>query len=562
MYRLLTVMASVWISTLVLLAMVLPVYAGNTVPTITSFTPTSGKAGDNITITGTYFTLASVVTFNGTLVNELTVKNATTITATVPVGATTGNISVTTAFGKATSAGIYYTVPVINSFSPTSGGVGDIITMTGTNFTGATAVNFNGSVAEFTVVNDISITSTVPEGATTGKISLITPGGNATSNSDFTVIETSTLALTIDPGAGYIGPLGDISLNYSLIGPQTYTGALLFNGDGKSLIHGLIPGAYKLCITSSHWLRRIIKGIYVDGSYSVNTELANGDANGDGQVNLFDFVVLDSKFNSADTMADLDGDGNVNLFDYMIIDQYFGAQGDSLLLLETKVNPKDGAEMVWTSSGDFLMGSSSGNSDESPQRSVYLDGFWMYKNEVTVAQYRAFCQTTGRSMPDAPNWGWQDTHPMVNVSWHDSTAYASWAGGSLPTEAQWEKAARGTDGRLFPWGNVWDISKCANAGNSSSGTKPVGSYPSGVSPFECMDMAGNSWEWCKDWYSDTYYQIAPGRNPLGPVDGNYRVMRGGSWLDGAGASSFRCSFRTFNLAANRYISIGFRCVKN
>ncbi len=503
MSRLLVMTTLVWLSLLALLFPALPVYACSTVPTIASFTPTNGKAGDAVTITGTYFTLASVVRFNGILVTALTVKNATTLISTVPVGATTGAISVATAFGTASSAIPFYIAPTISSLSPTSGKVGNIITVTGTSFTGATAVQFNGMVAEFSVANDTSITSTVPEGATTGKISVTTPGGNAASGADFTVVETSTLAVTIDPGGGYIGKFSDISLNYHLIGPQSYTGTLLLGDDGKSTISGLLPGAYKLSLTGSHWLRRIIKGIYVDGSNSVNTALANGDADGNDQVNLFDFVVLDSKFNSADIMADLDGDGQVNLFNYMIIDLYFGAQADSLLLLEPKLNPKDGAEMVWVPSGEFLMGSNSNNSDESPQRSVYLDGFWMYKDEVTVGQYRTFCQATSRSMPGAPDWGWQDTHPMVNVSWQDSTAYASWAGASLPTEAQWEKAARGTDGRQYPWGDVWNTSKCANAGNSPSGTKPVGSYPSGLSPFECMDMAGNTWEWCNDWYSTT-----------------------------------------------------------
>ena len=171
--------------------------------------------------------------------------------------------------------------------------------------------------------------------------------------------------------------------------------------------------------------------------------------------------------------------------------------------VEAGINPKDGAEMVWVPAGEFLMGSTDdeGVRDERPQRKVYLDGYWMYKTEVTVAQYRKFCEATNREMPEAPEWGWKEDHPVVNVSWHDAVDYAKWAGASLPTEAQWEKAARGTDGRVFPWGNEWDAGACANSVSwSLKGTKPVGSCPAGASPYGCVDMAGNAWEWCADWY--------------------------------------------------------------
>jgi len=298
-------------------------------PKITSFSPAFGKAGDIITITGTYFTGTSVVKFNGTLVTELTVNNAASISATVPVDATTGTISVTTAGGTATSAAVLYIAPAITAFEPASGKVGDIITITGLNFTGASSVEFGGiSSTSFTVVNNTSITATIPNGATTGKIAITTPGGTASSDTDFTVYEPSTLEVTINPGAGYIGALGDITLNYSLNGPKLYTGPLTFSIGGKATVLGLQPGIYDLSLTGRHWLRRIISSIDLTTSNSVNTTLSNGDSDGDGQVNLFDFVVLDMRFGSADTMADLDGDGNVNLFDYTIIDQYFGAQSD------------------------------------------------------------------------------------------------------------------------------------------------------------------------------------------------------------------------------------------
>jgi sulfatase modifying factor 1 len=217
--------------------------------------------------------------------------------------------------------------------------------------------------------------------------------------------------------------------------------------------------------------------------------------------------------------------------------------------------------MIHIPAGEFLMGSNDGSNDEKPQRKVYLDGYYLYKNLVTVAQYRKFCQAKGRRMPLAPSWGWQLDHPMVNVTWEDAAAYATWAGCRLPTEAEWEKAARGTDGREYPWGNEWDASKCANSvGSSRSSTAPVGSYPRGASPYGCLDMAGNAWEWCADWYDESYYKSAPNRNPAGPTSGTYRVLRGGSW-DDFNPIGFRAAFRLRYFPDFRSGDGGFRCAR-
>lgn len=229
----------------------------------------------------------------------------------------------------------------------------------------------------------------------------------------------------------------------------------------------------------------------------------------------------------------------------------------------TKTNPVDGAEMVWVPAGSFLMGSPSGVGwgSERPQHTLTLGGYWIYKYEVTVGQYRAFCQATGHPFPTTtPAWGWQDDHPMVHVTWFDVTAYAAWANAALPTEAQWEKAARGTDGRIFPWGDDWDTTKFANITNSS-GTHPVGSFPAGVSPYGAMDMAGNVWEWCADWYDAEYYAISPPVDPVGPVTGTYRILRGGSWHHNQDMS-VRCAARNSNDPNGHWDGDGFRCVVN
>ncbi|MEI6520039.1 MAG: formylglycine-generating enzyme family protein [bacterium] len=229
----------------------------------------------------------------------------------------------------------------------------------------------------------------------------------------------------------------------------------------------------------------------------------------------------------------------------------------------TKINPKDGAEMVLVPAGEFLMGSKDddkpANDNEKPQHKVYLDSYYIYKTEVTVAQFRQFCHATGRkSMPEKPKWGWIDNHPIVNVNWDDAKAYADWAGVKLPTEAQWEKAARSTDGRIYPWGNKWDVAKCVNKQNSKGGTKPVGSILTGASPYGCLDMVGNVWEWCADWYADDYYKKSPLNNPTGPEKGESRVIRGSSCFcldDRTARNAYRDNF----FPADCFRDIGFRC---
>ncbi len=224
----------------------------------------------------------------------------------------------------------------------------------------------------------------------------------------------------------------------------------------------------------------------------------------------------------------------------------------------------DKAELVYIPAGEFTMGSE-GFSSENPVHKVYLDGYYIYKMLVTVKQYLTFCAVTGHAKPTAPdfnpNWSKAD-HPIVNVSWDDATAYCRWLSQqtgrrvTLPTEAQWEKAARGEDGREFPWGNTFDGNRLHR---SATGTASVGSFPGGASPYGVLDMAGNVWQWCADYYGDTYYQSSPKQNPTGPASGIYRVFRGGSW-DNTNGEYFRCALRNGHTPSARDDNFGFRCV--
>lgn len=223
------------------------------------------------------------------------------------------------------------------------------------------------------------------------------------------------------------------------------------------------------------------------------------------------------------------------------------------------VNSKDGSVLIAIPAGKFIMGAVDAfdaSANEKPSHSVYLDAYRIGKYEVTVAQYRKFCRATGRKMPDPPNIGWNDSCPIVGVTWFEAQAYCKWAGGRLPTEAEWEKAARGTDARLYPWGNAWDKTRGDNPAGDWA-LRPVGSHPAGASPYGCMDMGGNVADWCSDWYGETYYQIAPPRNPRGPSTGKARVLRGST----CETNDFRCSFRDCNAPDSRYDYYGFRLAK-
>jgi len=217
---------------------------------------------------------------------------------------------------------------------------------------------------------------------------------------------------------------------------------------------------------------------------------------------------------------------------------------------------KDSVAMVYVPGGSYVMGADSGFPDEQPKHEVFVDPFYIDINEVTVAQYQKFLKETGRNAPEfwLPEIDRTDD-PVVGVSWEDAAAYAKWAGKRLPTEAEWEFAARGgtTDGR-YPWGDEPDL-EFANVG--SFGIAPVKSFrPNG---YGIYDMIGNVWEWCSDWYDPDYYSNSPKQNPQGPKSGKYKVLRGWAWY--CNAYQAKLTKRYSSDPTARSYSYGFRCVK-
>lgn len=227
----------------------------------------------------------------------------------------------------------------------------------------------------------------------------------------------------------------------------------------------------------------------------------------------------------------------------------------------TRTRERDGMVQVYVPAGEFQMGSETDDSDEQPVHTVALDGFWLDRTEVTNAQYQK-CVTAGTcAASDYANDNRYNgaTQPVVGVSWHDAVAYCEWAGGWLPTEAEWEYAARGPEELVYPWGNDWR-EKVANCSESycKDGYKyaaPVGSFPQGASWVGALDLAGNVWEWVADWYGA--YPSGRQVNPTGPVSGDYKGVRGGSWYDNRYYA--RGAYRSNHYPDLRDSHLGFRC---
>lgn len=273
------------------------------------------------------------------------------------------------------------------------------------------------------------------------------------------------------------------------------------------------------------------------------------------------------------------------------------------VLGDTWNRPSDEMVMVYVPAGSFTMGSNpevdaAAGPSEQPAHTVSLDAFWLDQTEVTNAMFGRFVEATGyvttaeiegdgriqeeRQPEVVPGTDWRhprgpesdltglENHPVLQVSWFDAQAYCTWAGGGLPTEAQWEYAARGPENRLYPWGNEFDgnlVNFCdvncpfpyANAAydDGSERLGPVGTLPGGASWVGAFDMVGNVWEWVADWYGETYYSSSPAENPTGPDTGEARVLKGGSWYDDA--PHVRAAQRGVGSPPTRHALFGFRC---
>jgi formylglycine-generating enzyme required for sulfatase activity len=264
-----------------------------------------------------------------------------------------------------------------------------------------------------------------------------------------------------------------------------------------------------------------------------------------------------------------------------------------------RISPKDGMDLLYIPAGEFTMGSNTGGDDEKPVHTVFLDEFWMDQTEVTNGMFAAFLNSEGNQSGGEVSWldendenvrihlngdKWLvdsgfDKHPVVEVSWFGAQAYCAWIGRRLPTEAEWEKAASWDDVTkvkyVYPWGNDF---ACGNGnfddetqinsyvvpgGPNCDGfarTSPVGNFPTGVSPYGLLDMAGNVWEWVADWYDATQYSHSARSNPMGPEPGTERVIRGGSWL--VNNFEIRSAYRYRYNPRLPSGNIGFRCASS
>ena len=230
----------------------------------------------------------------------------------------------------------------------------------------------------------------------------------------------------------------------------------------------------------------------------------------------------------------------------------------------SKVSPQDGMTQIYIPAGEFVMGSGNDLKNDNPQHRIYLDPYWMDELEVTNAIY-AKCLKAGACTHPALYdsyfgiWAYRD-YPVVYVNWYQADQYCRWAGRSLPTEAQWEKAARGTDGRKYPWGDQTPNPRLANF-NLSLIAEPVPAfrYPLGASPYGVLNMAGNVREWIADWYDGNYYQSSPHANPEGPSTGTQRSLRSGSYAEDQQQISVYTRFKHEPDSAG--LSRGFRCAE-
>ena len=270
------------------------------------------------------------------------------------------------------------------------------------------------------------------------------------------------------------------------------------------------------------------------------------------------------------------------------------------VLLSDGPSIPDGIDMIHVPAGDFAMGTDQGDRQEGPSHVVHLDAYWIDRFETTNRAFQRFVQDTGletlaeregRSVIyrdggyhtiEGASW-WRPSgpgsdlsgrldHPVVQIAWDEADAYCRWAGKRLPTEAEWERAARGTDRRTYPWGAAGSHTPLARANAGARNcchesahdgylnTAPVGSFPQGASPVGAHDMAGNVWEWTGDHFDPNFYSVSSRRNPTGAASGDERVLRGGSWI--SYSFMLRTTYRGHHTPDTRHNYSGFRCARD
>jgi sulfatase modifying factor 1 len=219
--------------------------------------------------------------------------------------------------------------------------------------------------------------------------------------------------------------------------------------------------------------------------------------------------------------------------------------------------PRD--DFVVVPGGWFFMGADEGRTSNRPGHRVFVDTFAIDRTEVTASAFAVFVAATGRSIQ-----GWEEEpaedeadYPAVGILWQDADAYCRWAGQRLPTEAEWEKAARGTDGRRYPWGETWDPARANTAASGPGMVVPVGSYADEASPYGALDMCGNASEWVADHFDPEYYSVSPDRNPQGPASVLDHGLRGGSWA--SPREHVQTFFRDSSHSVRPNLRVGFRC---
>src|SRR5713101_853277 len=255
------------------------------------------------------------------------------------------------------------------------------------------------------------------------------------------------------------------------------------------------------------------------------------------------------------------------LFILMVALPGFATDAETVVVkLDHQLASNERASMVLIPAGQFTMGRDDAVPDEQPTHRVSLDAFYIDRYEVTVAQYAKFVESEDSEPPflwQEARRGPNDENPVLGVDWHEAAAYCRWAGKRLPAEAEWEKAARGTDGRIYPWGNDPPTPAHANFGHETTkgyaALAKVGSFEKGKSPYGVYDLAGNVWEWVADRYDEHYYQHSPEQNPRGPTTGPLRALRGGAW--NSAPTVLASTNRNANVPSARRSDVGFRCAQ-